>query len=711
MRKNYFPWHGMLLFVFMLSGCSKPHGIKEISLEELIHSNPQSCKWIRSNYTKTKAVQFDASLRKNLCLYDRSHDSAIDSSIKYLVIQLYHNNPYSLCIYLYFYGQHTNEEKTTHQGGETSNAKITAQIGILPDLPVQLIFPLSHLDNQHIFMQRFPRQLKGVVLGQRMDLSDLSRLCMSYTPCEEGYQGKVEIHRVYFSSQLPPPLPSPGIPMVDQFGQWNSHEWPGKIHHEEELIKQSACLEKETKEARFPSSWSRYGGYKNKRFLATGFFRTHYDGKRWWLVDPEGYVFLSLGMDCVRDLSPCLLSNNHDLFAWLPDSTDKVYRNAYLKRGTDLMVDFYRINLMRTYGENWKNKWDEMTPLMLKKYLFNTIANWSDIAMARKSGMPYVYPMKNFPSTGVTLFRDFPDVFSPEYHNQAILYARQLDSLKDDPCLIGYFLNNEPHWAFGNFNLAYEMLAVAETSETKKALIQWLKSKYNNDLHQFNKTWNKNFSAFEDLLSCTIKEKNEISAAAYQDLYDFTKIMVRKYISEVCREVKKVDPNHLNLGLRYAWISSDLCYEAGTAFDVFSINSYANPAPAPHMLEEITRRSGKPVMIGEFHFGALDRGLPATGIQAAENQQARGEAYRYYVEQTFSLPNVIGIHYFQWIDQPVTGRYDGENYNIGFVDVCNQPYEELAQAARLTHERIYSIATRKIKPYNKIIKKVPQVYY
>ena len=37
----------------------------------------------------------------------------------------------------------------------------------------------------------------------------------------------------------------------------------------------------------------RFGGWKAKRFDATGFFRTQYDGRRWWLVTPEGHEELT----------------------------------------------------------------------------------------------------------------------------------------------------------------------------------------------------------------------------------------------------------------------------------------------------------------------------------------------------------------------------------------------------------------------------------
>ena len=39
-------------------------------------------------------------------------------------------------------------------------------------------------------------------------------------------------------------------------------------------------------------------------------------------------------------------------------------------------------------------------------------------------------------------------------------------------------------------------------------------------------------------------------------------------------------------------------------------------------------------------------------------------------------PLIVGTHWFQYGDQATTGRGDGENYQIGFVDVCDTPYAE-----------------------------------
>jgi hypothetical protein len=56
------------------------------------------------------------------------------------------------------------------------------------------------------------------------------------------------------------------------------------------------------------------------------------------------------------------------------------------------------------------------------------------------------------------------------------------------------------------------------------------------------------------------------------------------------------------------------------------------------------------------------------------------------------------------------GRFDGENYNIGFLDVCNRPYEALGLAARASHERLYKVASGAEKPYSDAPKYLPKLF-
>jgi hypothetical protein len=47
----------------------------------------------------------------------------------------------------------------------------------------------------------------------------------------------------------------------------------------------------------------------------------------------------------------------------------------------------------------------------------------------------------------------------------------------------------------------------------------------------------------------------------------------------------------------------------------------------------------------------------------------------------------------------VLGRMDGENYNIGFVDVTDRPYAELIEAAKITHKRLMEVHSGKLLPF------------
>jgi hypothetical protein len=634
----------------------------------------------------------------------------------YLVCDLYHENNYSAIIYIDFYKKTTSSGggAIVQQGGqavegEVSAPRISPKIGILPRVKTRMIFPLSYLDGQQIFLNRFPRQLKGTVMGHRLDLSDIGKVALRIEPVmSPDYNTKIEIAGIFLTDTIPAPLPKLSQPVVDQFGQWTMKNWEGKTQTESELKNNLHDLELKAGNAALPDDWSKYGGWKQKIFKATGFFRTQNDGKRWWFVDPEGYAFLSAGIDCIRDKAEGTVTGQEDLFAWLPPKNDSLFRKVYSnQRNKNVQVDFVQSNLMRVYGADWRSKWEQITTGLLKQWRINTIANWSDLDFARKAKIPYVLNMSRFPTTKALLYRDFPDVFSDEFAKNAVEFAKQLEKFKNDPFLIGYFLSNEPQWAFGDNNLAFEMFATYNESATKMKMTDWLKNKYNGNISSFNNAWKIGTKDFNDIKGLEMRESP--STECWNDCKEFSGIMVDNYVKLVCDEVKKVDGNHLNLGMRYAWMSSELCYRAGAYFDVFSINGYSFPGPPE--TAEITRRSGKPVIIGEYHFGSIDKGLPATGIQGAENQQARGEAYRYYLEQGFARPELIGIHYFQWMDQPVFGRSDGENYNIGFLDICLHPYKELADQAKLSHERMYKVASGEEKPFDKVIRKTPQIFY
>jgi hypothetical protein len=151
--------------------------------------------------------------------------------------------------------------------------------------------------------------------------------------------------------------------------------------------------------------------------------------------------------------------------------------------------------------------------------------------------------------------------------------------------------------------------------------------------------------------------------------------------------------------------------EAMRGFDVFSMNCYKKRVPGD-MLRIIHEILNLPTLIGEFHMGALDVGLPATGVgPRLRNQTERGQAYRFYVENAAALPWCVGVHYFTFYDQSALGRFDGEAYNIGFLDICHRPYEEIVMAARQAHRHMYPVALGDQQPINDLPEILPSLYF
>jgi hypothetical protein len=177
----------------------------------------------------------------------------------------------------------------------------------------------------------------------------------------------------------------------------------------------------------------------------------------------------------------------------------------------------------------------------------------------------------------------------------------------------------------------------------------------------------------------------------------FIIIAFEKYLDMTCSAIKKYDPNHLTLGIRFGGSPSDDLLRTGRKFDVCSINVYEYEPMA--QLDRAYRYTGRPVLIGEFHIGVPANGL-GSGLVQAKDQKERGIAYRFYMEQAASVNCFLGAYWFQWRDEPVLGRGDGENYNIGFVDVNDRPYKELTEAAKATNKRLYEVHSGKINPFN-----------
>lgn len=670
--------------------------VYEFDLQSAARSNSEVSFYSEASPTGEPGLRFNSREGSAPLILLPSDARVPWAEASFLVADVWHEGRASAILQIHFF----------RPGDETP--RISSKMGILPGLKTRLVLPLEYLDGQTFFMARQERRLKGTMPGNRIPLGEIDRVTCTLGPTGYGFESELWIEKIWLSKEQPEPQPPVDKPIVDEIGQWTARDWPGRISDSDSVVEKIQQLHRSVTETSLPGGWSRYGGWKEKRFEASGFFQVAESDGRWWLVDPEGHAFFSIGLDVINPSSSGTIEEMEDLFAWLPEATGRFAPARSVSRGLE-EASFLTSNLIRAFGSEWETRWQEMTRGLLHEWRFNTIGNWSNRDFIKSARMPYVLPLSNFPTTSTLLYRDFPDVFSPEYRKASREFARQMEAYRNDPYLIGYFLRNEPLWAFGRNNLAEEMLALGNESYTRRRLIQWLEKRYET-VQGLSGAWDYSVLSFEDLSRGSIPQSGRLSERALEDLWEFSKLMVAEYLRLPSEALREVAPQHLNLGIRYASISSDLCYEGIKYFDVFSINAYREK-PDAELIAQIHERTGSPVIIGEFHHGSIDRGLPSTGIYGVASQRERGTAYRYYVEQGAAMPALVGMHYFQLNDQPVLGRFDGENYNIGLVDICNQPHREMTLIVSKTNEGLYEVVSGERAPSSQRVRAIPRIYF
>ncbi len=402
--------------------------------------------------------------------------------------------------------------------------------------------------------------------------------------------------------------------------------------------------------------YDRFGGWTELKGEPTGFFHVERINGKWWLVDPEGNVFISKGV-------------NHVSF-----TADHCPALGYSPYG--------RVSEER-YGN--AETWAKTTVERLRSWNFNTIGAWSSSATFHQE-MPYTVMLNLGARAGASWTKGtFPDVFSREFSNAVNEIAeRECEKRSDDPYLIGYFTDNELRWGpdwRSPKTLLEDYLSLPSDSPGRKKLIDFIKEHYES-VDELNRAWGIQINSFEELAS--ISKVPNRSERFFIDSLHFLKVIAERYF-EVCEEaIRRYDPNHLILGCRFAGYAPSPVIEGMTGHvDVVSFNNYDFEPPVVK-LNEIYDITGVPIMITEFSFKAMDSGLPNTrgAGQPVQTQKDRADCFERYVTKLMKLPFVVGYHWFEYVDEPAQGRFDGENSNYGLVNIKDEPWETLTERMR-----------------------------
>jgi len=372
-----------------------------------------------------------------------------------------------------------------------------------------------------------------------------------------------------------------------------------------------------------------------------GFFTVQAHEGRWWFVTPDGLPFYSIGINACNP-------------------------NGSVDASTG--ENRYKAAVENNYpGETWAQKadsWAAATADRLKSWGFNTVGAWSDWNRLGKT-MPYTVILN---ISGVDWqVGDIPDYFSQEFADRCAQVARDtVAPRRDDPNLIGWFLDNELRWGWD---------------------------------------WRSPKTLLQDYLAMPESTPGHAVALEYQGRpYEFLAVVAAKYFQVTTEAVRSADPNHLILGIRSISVMThpQVPQAAGPWVDVYSVNNYeflpelydAIDAAEQDFLDEgnwllnYYGVTGRPIMITEFSMRSSEADVPSTWpvfYPTYPTQAERAAAYQAYTENCFAKPYIIGQHWFQWADEPAGGRFDGENSNFGLVDGDDKPYTKLVETMTLIH--------------------------
>jgi hypothetical protein len=537
--------------------------------------------------------------------------------------------------------------------------------------------------------RRFSREFREKLAGMRLppaqisiqpfDLAKVSRLAVFVVKSKEEHSFEIgNISACGTAQKALAAQEASFFPFIDTFGQYMHKDWPRKTQSIDDLVarKQEEAIDLAAHPG--PEDWNQYGGWKSgPKLKATGFFRTEKHEGKWWLVDPEGRLFWSQGITCViAGHDTTATANREHWFAGLPKPRPAV-------------VAFSVVNLSLKYGANWDNDYRAILQQRLRSWGINTIANWSDSRLGLMHQTPYTATISTYSCRRLEgsegFWGKFPDPFDAKL--PALLQGQMRNRQFRDPWCIGFFVDNELGWGGDGVSLALATLRSPHDQPAKRVFLEDLRKKYET-IENLNAAWGTQNASWDALQqSTTPPDKRQARA----DLEAFYMRLAEQYFA-VCRAaIKQGAPQQLYLGCRFAtlWRNEQAVRAAAKYCDVVSFNIYKRASDL-----RLPKGADKPIMIGEFHFGALDRGLFHPGLVATPSQEARAQAYKEYVEGALVNPAIVGAHWFEYMDEATTGRGDGENFQIGFVDVCDTPNLEIVAAARQLGAELYPLRAR-----------------
>ncbi len=477
-------------------------------------------------------------------------------------------------------------------------------------------------------------------------------------------------------------------PYIDRYGQCRYLQTPSKVRRDDDLRRSLEEEQRLLKQWGVPTDYDAYGGYRKAgwRESATGFYRVvHRDGF-WWLITPEGNPCFYLGVCSVPALTweKTPVSEREAVFEWLPPREGKTAelwgRDVWGEQaGTDY-VCLHAANLMRRFGNDWKEQSVQLARQRLLTWGFSGVGKWD-----RLENFPHAPVLNRW---GIPTLVRHPDIFDPVIQAQFREHLRrQIEPYRNSPWVLGWSLGNE-YDEIVTREETLQILRLPGAPAGKRALIDFaLEKLYQNSLSRLSAAWKMEARDRSALYTSQPIPPD-------QDVETLRRFLADRYYAWIYRTVKEIDPNHLYFGFWVVpgwWENEEDWMMSARHCDVLGYDLYA-PEFADNPMKQLISRIDKPVLCGEFSFPPYHDGARAYGRYHvwAKDEREAGELYARWVRDAAQHPACVGVMWFQYRDQPLTGRGPGrgnvlvigEHYAFGLVDFTDRPKWEMLRRMR-----------------------------
>jgi hypothetical protein len=392
-----------------------------------------------------------------------------------------------------------------------------------------------------------------------------------------------------------------------------------------------------------PVERSRFGGRVDIRWEASGFFRTQKVNGRWWMVDPDGHPFVSVGINSVRPPRR--------------EAQQPVYQQRW--------------------GDH--DHWAAETTDMLRRLGFNSTGRWSadEHLRAIRDPLPYctslVFMGRFGGSLGLTRPRyghlEYRESIIPVFHPGFADFcdahaAEHVAPRAQDPYVLGHFTDNE--------------------LPMPRDLLQRTLRIDPDDPHL-----GPNAAAARDFLRRRYGDHATPDQVTPQDNLDWLGIVMERYFAITSAAIRRHAPGQLVFGSRIhgAGIAiPQVISAAGRHLDVIALNYYGVWEPQPRHLQLWAEHADVPVLITEFYVKGEDSGLdntPGAGW-VVRTQAERGIWYQNFTLKLLAADNCVGWHYFKYQDEP-------EDSNKGILDWRFEPHAPMLERVSELNRQAYEL--------------------